>query len=73
MDNKDLEATVRGYALDHYNEAFVWSALVEATTRDELADELAQAGITTLVEAIAHYTGVGEVYEDRIADARNSI
>ncbi len=68
--SEDLVRSVRIHAESHYNDSYIWSVIVEAKTDAELLEEL--DGMTSLAAALAHFTSVGEILDDRIADGRNS-
>lgn len=63
---------VKAYALDHYNDNFYYSAIVECYTDDELEAELSQLQVTTLDGFIRASSPIREVYLDRENDAKNS-
>lgn len=70
-----LWVQIRAYALRHWNDAFIWSAITETMTEEELKGEVAELvskGYDTLSKLIAYYNRIGDVFEDRIADAKNS-
>lgn len=68
----NLADALYSYAMDHYNDSFGWSVIVECWEIDQIAEFLATNDAHTLSEAIESFSGVVDIWQDRYLDAINS-
>jgi hypothetical protein len=64
---------IKTYALDHYNDAYYWSTIVECYTDAELQAEIEQSKATDLDGFIRFQAPVIDVLDDRLNHAINSV
>ena len=55
-----LVSAVQEAAQASYNLSFGWSEIVECWTREEIFDELKEAGITTKEKALEHFAFIAK-------------
>lgn len=73
LDTIDLVADMLyAHAVQHYNDNFGWSIVVECWSHDDICDLLFKHNADTLDKAIAAFADLVDVWDDRYADAVNS-
>ena len=72
MHNQELVEQVQAFCLEHYADDFYYSTIIECYTDQELSEELDRLKVRTLAGFRQATAPIRDIYEDRIADARNS-
>lgn len=73
LDRIDILAEfVYAHAVQHYNDNFGWSVIVECWDHDLIVDRLVECKAQTQKQAIAAFAPLVDVWGDQYADAVNS-